>query len=358
MAHKIVESKELAAIDLFCGIGGLTHGLERSGIKVVAGIDSDLSCKYAYEANNDSIFIGKDISHVTGKDLNELYPENSIRILVGCAPCQTFSQHTFKYKTREEDVRWGLLYQFLRLIKESNPDIVSMENVPQIKNYEVFSDFVNGLRINGYFVHYRVVNCARYGIPQNRKRLILLASKHEGIKLIPEINKPQDCVTLKQAIGSLPSIEDGEVHDVDKLHKSWKLSPINKERIKQSKPGGTWLDWDKRLLLNCHKKKGGFTYKTVYGRMEWDKPASTITTQFFNYGTGRFGHPSQDRALSLREGALLQTFPKSYIFVPKGKEISFSEIGRYIGNALPVKLGKVIARSIKNHVRCQDYEKR
>lgn len=357
MGIEMPMKKELVAIDLFCGIGGLTYGLQCSGIKVVAGIDSDSSCKYAYETNNDSKFIGKDISQVTGKELNELFPINSIRILVGCAPCQTFSQHTFKYKNRVEDERWNLLCQFLRLIKESEPDMVSMENVPQLKNYQVFTDFVDGLIENGYYVHYRVVNCSRYGIPQNRRRLILLASKNDGLKLIPETNSPNDFVTVQEAIGKLPSINDGEIHNSDKLHRSWKLSPINKKRIKQSKPGGSWLDWDEDLRTECHKKSGGATYRAVYGRMKWDQPAPTITTQFFSYGTGRFGHPSQDRALSLREGALLQTFPKSYRFVPKGKEVSFSEIGRYIGNALPVKLGKVIAKSIKNHVRCQEYEK-
>lgn len=345
-----MENNELVAVDLFCGIGGLTHGLQQSGIKVVAGIDSDASCKYAYEANNKSRFITKDIAEVTGEELDRLYPENSIKILVGCAPCQTFSQHTAKNKNREKDKRWRLLYEFSRLIKECKPDIVSMENVPQLRKYDVFHDFVNGLKKEGYFVYYRIVNCPRYGIPQRRIRLVLLASKKKEIELIPETHEPKNYVTTKEIIRHLPEIKDGEIHDKDTLHRAWKLSPINKKRIKQSKQGGSWLDWDENLRLKCHKKKGGSTYKAVYGRMKWNQPAPTITTQFYSYGTGRFGHPTQNRALSLREGALFQTFPQNYKFFADEEDISFDEIGRHIGNAVPVELGKVIAISIKKHI--------
>lgn len=137
--------ENLVAVDLFCGVGGLTHGLQRVGIKVVAGIDNDESCKYAYEKNNNSKFIPKNITDFTGEELKELYPKNSIKILVGCAPCQTFSQHTLKNKDRDKDEKWRLLYEFLRLVKESIPDFISMENVPQLRKYKVFEDFVNGL---------------------------------------------------------------------------------------------------------------------------------------------------------------------------------------------------------------------
>ncbi|MBU3940841.1 MAG: DNA cytosine methyltransferase [Nanoarchaeota archaeon] len=336
------------AIDLFCGIGGLTHGLELSGIKVIAGVDTDPSCRYSYEANNNSQFIEKDISKISGQELNDLYPKNSIKILVGCAPCQTFSQHTLKNKNRIKDKRWGLLYQFLRLIKESNPDIVSMENVPQLRKYKVFHDFLIGLKEEGYFVYYKIVDCSKYGIPQRRRRLVLLASKKKTIKLISESKQIKDQANVKKAIGHLPKIKDGGVHKKDRLHRSWGLTLINKKRIKQSKQGGTWLDWDADLMLECHKKKGGATYKAVYGRMKWSQPAPTITTQFYSYGTGRFGHPTQDRAISLREGALLQTFPETYDFCPEEKNISFQEIGRHIGNAVPVNLGKVIGESMKH----------
>ena len=340
--------QELVAVDLFCGVGGLTHGLKKSGIKVVAGIDNDASCKYAYEENNNARFIEADIKEIHGEEINKLFPKNSIKILVGCAPCQTFSQHTKKIKNREEDPRWNLLYEFLRIIKESNPDIVSMENVPQLRNYKIFEDFVKGLNKMGYSVNYKVAYCPRYGIPQTRKRLLLLASKKKKIDFIAETNTPKNYPSIKEVIKDLPSIKAGQENKEDKLHRSWKLSEINKKRIKSSKPGGSWLDWDEDIRLECHKKENGSTYKAVYGRMSWNKPSPTITTQFYSYGTGRFGHPKQNRAISLREGAILQTFPKNYKFVEEGKEVNFNQLGRHIGNAVPVKLGEVIGKSIKN----------
>ncbi len=348
MKKKTMKKKEAVAIDLFCGIGGLTHGLQKSGIKVVSGFDSDPSCRYAYEFNNNTQFIEKDVSKITGKELNKLYPRGAIKVLVGCAPCQTFSQHTLKNKNREQDERWGLLYHFLRLIKESKPDYISMENVPQLRKYDVFIDFIKGLKKEKYFVYYKVVNCPKYGIPQRRTRLVLLASKKKPIELLPETHSLKNYVSIKEVIGHLPRIKDGEINKTDRLHRSWKLSSINKKRIKHSKQGGSWLDWDEELRLDCHKKTRGSTYKAVYGRMKWGDPAPTITTQFYSYGTGRFGHPSQNRAISLREGALLQTFPKEYKFYQKEEEIFFTEIGRHVGNAVPVELGRVIGKSIKN----------
>jgi DNA (cytosine-5)-methyltransferase 1 len=140
----------------------------------------------------------------------------------------------------------------------------------------------------------------------------------------------------------------------DSLHRASSLSKLNLERIKASKPGGSWRDWDKSLLAECHRKQSGKTYPGVYGRMEWDTPAPTITTQCFGYGNGRFGHPEQDRAISLREAAILQTFPEDYCFLPHTERISFSRIGRMIGNAVPVRLGEVIALSILSHLRNYD----
>lgn len=345
-----MKKRALVAVDLFCGVGGLTHGLQQTGINVIAGIDSDSTCKYAYEKNNSSKFIEKDIGDVTGEDINKLFPKDSIKILVGCAPCQTFSQHTAKIKNREDDSRWGLLYEFLRLVRESKPDIVSMENVPQLRKYKIFEDFLEGLKDEGYFVIYKLVNCPKYGIPQKRIRLVLLASKKRKIDLVPETHNSKNYLTIKDVLKKLPRIKDGELDRKDPLHRSRGLSTINKKRIKQSKPGGSWHDWERSLVLECHKKKNGATYKAVYGRMRWDQPSPTITTQFFSYGTGRFGHPTQNRAISLREGAILQTFPEDYKFFKDGDEISFTRIGRHIGNAVPVKLGEVIGESIKMSV--------
>ena len=159
---------------------------------------------------------------------------------------------------------------------------------------------------------------------------------------------------MGQTIKKLKKIEAGEVYVKDLLHQARGLTAINLERINQSKPGGTWHDWDKRLRAPCHRKASGSTYSSVYARMEWYKPAPTITTQFNAYGTGRFGHPKQHRALSLREGALLRTFPKNYQFFPKDidlKEISAERIATHIGNAVPVNLGWAIGRSIVKNIK-------
>lgn len=345
--------RDLVAVDLFCGVGGLTHGMEKAGIRVVAGIDNDATCKFAYEANNKARFVEKDITKLKGTQLKELYPKDAIKVLVGCCPCQTFSQHTIKNEINRKDTRWGLLYHFLRLIRSTNPDVISMENVPRLRNYPIFKKFIAGLKSKGYKVYFRLVNCPRYGIPQRRVRLVLLAAKEE-IKLMPETHNPDQYVSIRAIIGDLQNIGDGDIDKNDIVHKAWALSPINKRRIKQSKQGGSWLDWDEELRLECHKRKGGATYKAVYGRMRWDQVAPTITTQFYSYGTGRFGHPEQDRAISLREGALLQTFEPSYKFIPhnpKDEELSFDRIGRHIGNAVPVRLGEVIGTSILNYVK-------
>jgi len=341
----------IVAVDLFCGIGGLTHGLTLAGIPVVAGFDIDESCRFSYEENNDAEFICKDIAQVNRFDLEKYYPENNVRILVGCAPCQPFSRYSGRYrKNGHTDEKWALLYSFESLIKDCEPEIVSMENVPGLMQEQVFNDFRNSLLSLGYSIDVNVVDCASYGVPQSRKRLVLLASRLGSISLIPPTYDKKSYLTVRDFIGNLPPIQDGETYVTDPLHTASKLSPINKERIRQSKQGGTWRDWDENLKLICHKKESGLSYASVYGRMEWDKPSPTITTQFFGYGNGRFGHPEQDRAISLREGAILQSFPPDYIFYDPCNTTSRREIAAHIGNAVPVMLGQAIGISIKKHL--------
>ena len=352
MKEKSYKNNKLSvvAVDLFCGAGGMTHGFIKAGITVIAGIDTDETCKYAYEKNNNAKFINKDIRAITGTELARLYPENGIRILAGCAPCQPFSTHTQKNSKRNEDEKWGLLHSFSRLIKEIEPDIVSMENVPQIEKQVIFSDFIRNLKELNYHMSWQFVYCPDYGIPQTRTRLVLLASKLGNIQLISKTHTPSQYRTVEKTIRNLEPIKDGETSIKDPLHKACKLTAINKKRIHQSKPGGTWRDWDKELLTLCHKKPSGKSYVSVYSRMEQDKPAPTITTQFYNFGTGRFGHPEQHRALSLREGALLQTFPKYYKFIDPELPFSIKCLGKHIGNAVPVRLGKIIGKSIMKHL--------
>ncbi len=345
----------MAVIDLFCGIGGLSHGFVREDFKVVAGIDIDETCKYSFEANNNSTFISKSVSDISKEEINKLFGKTKHKILVGCAPCQPFSSYTFKDGEKNDNNKWKLLYEFARLVKETEPDVISMENVSQLINFKkapVFEDFLNSLRELGYFVHYEVVNCPDYGIPQNRKRIVLLASKLGEIKLIPKTHNKENYVTVKDAIGKLPIINNGEFYEKDRLHFARKLSPLNKKRIQKTPYGGSWRDWSDDLKLKCHKKESGKSYPSVYGRMKWEEPSPTMTTHCIGYGNGRFGHPEQDRAISLREASLLQTFPIDYKFFDE-KEETFSSvvIARQIGNAVPVRLGEVVAKSIKEHLK-------
>lgn len=335
------------AVDLFCGAGGLTAGLIHSSINVKAGYDINRYCRYAYEKNNKTPFIEKDVKKVTKEELLSFYQKSKYKLLAGCAPCQPFSAYS-NGKDISNDERWPLLYEFSRLIIQCSPDFVTMENVPNVVKHDVYHDFVNNLKKQGYFVWADTVNCVDYGIPQNRKRHVLLASKLGDIELIKptHVNNHK---TVKDTISYLNPIESGKADANDKLHKAVLLSEINKKRIRASKQGGSWKDWPEELILNCHKSDVGKKYVGVYGRMEWDKPSPTMTTHCYGYGNGRFGHPEQDRAISLREAALLQTFPKNYVFC-ENDEINVRELGKMIGNAVPVRLGEVIGQSFNQHL--------
>ena len=341
----------VSAVDLFCGAGGLTCGLQRAGVRVLAGIDLDNNCRYAFEHNNHVHFVETPIQDVTSEQIDAFYPEGHIKVLVGCAPCQPFSTHSNKMKKLKGhiDDRWFLLNHFSRLIRGMHPDVVSMENVPQLSKQIIFQEFLDTLHEEGYKPNWTIVHCPDYGIPQSRNRLVLLASQYGEIHLLPPTTAQNAYLTVRDAIGGMPPLRAGESNAFDPLHKSSTLTPLNLRRIRQSVPGGTWRDWDEALLSECHRKVTGKTYPSVYARMQWDEPAPTITTEFYNYGTGRFGHPEQDRALSLREGAILQTFPPEYVFC-EGTELPFRKIGKMIGNAVPVRLGEIIGISILRHL--------
>jgi DNA (cytosine-5)-methyltransferase 1 len=225
-----------------------------------------------------------------------------------------------------------------------------MENVPLLVKHKPFADLKHTLERLRYKIVYKQIRCESYGVPQKRTRLVLLASRLGKIELIPETHGSDDYRTVRDAIGDLEKIDAGQSSEMDPIHRSQKLSPINLERIRKSKPGGTWRDWGNDLVCPCHKKETGTSYPSVYGRMCWDEPSPTITTQFYNYGSGRFGHPEQDRALSLREGANLQSFPDDYIFHDPSKPMKIRQIGTLIGNAVPVKIGEMIGKSILEHI--------
>ena len=342
---------KIVAVDLFCGAGGLTRGLLDSGIVVSAGLDIEPTCKFAYESNNGAQFHSKDITTLTSEELISMYSENGVRLLAGCAPCQPFSTYS-QGRDVKKDKKWPLLYAFARLIKETTPHLVTMENVPDVTKHEVYHDFVKTLEKQGYNVWADTVHCPDYGIPQTRNRHVLLASKLGPIDMIPRTHKPDEYVTVRQILSEkkLPSIKAGSVSKTDRLHKAAGLSELNMKRIKLSKPGGSWKDWPENLVAECHKKPSGKTYSSVYSRMGWDAPAPTMTTQFFGFGNGRFGHPKENRAISLREGAIFQTFPEWYQFVEQGSPIQISPVGKMIGNAVPPMLGYVIGLSFINHI--------
>ena len=324
------------AVDLFCGIGGLTHGLCMAGVAVKAGFDNDPTCRYAFETNNDGArFVCKDVREVQLADIEPYYETAEFTALVGCAPCQRFSAHN--RRTKPSDTDCSLVKDFARLVKEVTPDLVSMENVPGLAKHSAFDDLIQTLKDLDYEVGpTAVVSCERYGVPQRRRRLVVLASRRGPISLPAWNDAP---TTVRDCIRDLPAIADGGVCEDDPAHSAMPLTSTNRERIAQSKPGGSWEDWDDRLLNQCHRSSH---YPAAYGRMRWDDLAPTITTQFCYYSTGRFGHPEQNRAISVREGALLQTFPCDYVLIDEDDPLTIRDLARQIGNAVPVTLATAI----------------
>lgn len=337
-------------VDLFCGAGGLSHGFFREGFKIAAGIDTDERCKFPFEHNNDAKFICKDVAKLTSDEISPLFAPDEPSILIGCAPCQPYSS----YGRKEDPAQWGLLEAFARIVSEVKPDVVSMENVPRLRTFkegQVFQRFVEALKDAGYEEPtVETAYAPAYGVPQTRSRLVLIASRHGKVTLVPPTHEAAAYETVSATIGALGDVGHGAADEDDPLHKASRLSPLNLRRIQASKPGGTWDDWPQDIVAPCHKTESGRSWPSVYGRMKWDEPSPTITTQFYRYGTGRFGHPEQDRALSLREGALLQSFPSAYEFVAPGEHVEITPVGRLIGNAVPVLLAQAIARSIKAHL--------
>ncbi len=333
---------------MFCGAGGLSHGLKGQGIRIKAGIDIDPACAYPFKANHAGAkFLLQDVRSLKGKDLNTYWSKGVYRLLAGCAPCQPFSSYA-NTKAASDNTKWGLLFEFERLVRECKPELVTMENVPGLAKEEPFQAFLATLQNLNYHVTYGVLNAADYGAPQLRRRLVLIASKLGPVSLPkPSHPGPEKWRTVRKAIGTLPALRDGEVCDSDALHIAAALSPINRKRIRASKPGGTWRDWPQDLVAKCHRKESGRHSAGVYGRMEWDKPAPTMTTLCNGYGNGRFGHPEQHRGISLREAAIFQSFPPKYKFVKPGEPVFVKPLARLIGNAVPPKLGEAVAKALK-----------
>lgn len=336
-----------AAVDLFCGAGGLSYGMQQAGIHICAGIDIDPACRHPFETNVKAAFHEADAVGLSPEFVESLFPDGAPRVLAGCAPCQPFSSYN-----RTQQDGWGPLSKFGELVYRLRPAVVTMENVPGLERYPVFKKYVQTLKRAGYrHIWHRAVWCMEYGVPQTRRRLVLLASRLGDISLEPPTHRSGKFVTVRDVIRHTKPIRAGGESASDRLHRSSSLSDLNMRRIRASVPGGSWRDWRPSLRAACHNRETGRSYSNVYGRMVWDEPAPTITTEFFGFGNGRFGHPEQDRAISLREGAMLQTFPPDYSFVPDGDDVYMNRIGRLIGNAVPVSLGAAIGRSIASHMR-------
>lgn len=342
----------MSAVDLFCGAGGLSQGLQEAGVNVVAGVDVDPACAYPFEANIEAPFVERDVRDLTAQHLEPLWADGAPRLLAGCAPCQPFSPYRRGVDTSHEE-QWPLLREFGRLVGEVLPDVVTMENVTRIAKAGVFVEFVAGLRNLSYHVDWRSCYGPRYGLAQHRRRLVLLASRLGPLRVPPGHLDKSQFTTVREVIGGLPEIAAGECHFDDQLHVARALSPLNRKRIAASKPGGTWRDWPLELLSPCHTRTAGSSFQNVYARMEWDKPSPTITTLAHNYGAGRFGHPEQDRPISLREAALLQGFPPGYRLVREGEAVHASRLGRLIGNAVPPPLAAAVGRAVLTHAAAQ-----
>lgn len=339
----------IGCIDLFCGSGGLSLGLSQAGIRVIAGIDIESHCAWPFQHNLNAAFIHESVTNIDGDDLSQLWPDNSIRLLAGCAPCQPFSTQR-RGNPANTHKNWSLLAEFGRLVRQTHPELVTMENVPGLLRDPQFHAFTTTLSKEGYQVAHGILYGPDYGLPQHRKRLVVLASRLGAISLPTPSVEPSRYVTVEQAIGHLPALASGQADPHDPLHKARHLSPINLARAKASRPGGTWHDWPDHLLAPCHKRSSGATFQNFYGRMRPDQPAPTITTQPFNTGAGRFTHPTQDRGLTLREAAILQGFPDDFAFIAPDEPVYFDHVGKLIGNAVPPAFGKAIGQRFIAHL--------
>lgn len=337
-------ANKYTAVELFSGCGGMTLGLKQAGFRVIGAVEIDPLAIETYRVNHPEVFVwASDIRNVSTNEIMErleLQP-GQLDLLAGCPPCQGFSSiRTLNGSETVEDPRNDLVFEFLRFIKALLPKAVMVENTPGLAKNWRMEEFFRELLDLKYEGDYPVLNAVDYGVPQRRRRMILLAGCFGPISFAPPESNRQ---TVRSAIGSLPPVGKGG----DALQD---LQERRSERITQlikkiPKNGGSRTDLGKEHQLACHRKCDGF--KDVYGRMVWDRESPTITSGCFNPSKGRFLHPEEDRAITLREAALLQGFPPSYYFsLRKGK----SGAAALIGNALPPEFVRRHALSVKQYL--------
>jgi len=344
----------LKAVDFFCSGGGMSFGMQQAGIQILAGIDFDKNCEETYKANIiGAEFIQADVSELKVSDLEEklsLQKNDDDLVLIGCSPCQFWSIiHTDKTKSAKSK---NLLVEFSRFVKYFRPGYVVVENVPGVlrrKEESGLNEFIEWLKTNGYTnPHFKVHNVNDFGVPQNRKRFTLIATRVSPQEIIPAESEGEKPVVqdVLGEINGFPKIEPGHRDNSDFLHSVPNITEINKKRLRKvAKNGGDRLGFanDPDLQLDCFVGKDN-SFKDTFGRLWWNRPAPTITTKFLSISNGRFVHPAEDRALSIREGATLQSFPLSYKF----KGTSVANIARMIGNAVPPVYAKAIGTAIIN----------
>ena len=341
--------------DFFSGCGGASCGFQAAGLEISFALDHDADARKTFQANfPDAHFEFADIRDISVDAVRlRVEAERPDPVLFsGCAPCQPFTRQNTKRPKFDQDERVPLLARFGYLVESCRPDLVFVENVPGLQNLDShsqpFGGFLDGLEAAGYKVDYRPIRLARYGIPQCRRRLVLVGSRHGPIRLPDEthgLGTPnQRYDTVRDWISHLPAVQAGEEHEEVPNHRAANLSARNLERVKATPEGGGHRDWPEHLKLECHKGFSG--YSDVYGRMSWDFPASGLTTRCTSYSNGRFGHPEQDRAISIREAACLQTFPEDFVF--EGCMVSMA---RQIGNAVPVRLARLFGDQFVKHLK-------
>ncbi len=349
------KSNTVRVYDFFSGCGGTSSGFQKAGMEIAYALDNDWDSKASFEANfPNAHFDFIDIQKINIKALKtrvELDRPNLV-LFSGCAPCQPFTKQNTNKPTKSEDERIPLLSHFANLIENCIPDLVFLENVPGIQKLEKDNEPLGNLGKILKKLYYEIASnpiiFANYGVPQTRRRFVLIASRHGKIDLPLETHGQgkgkEKYTTVRDWISHLPPIKAGEEDKKVKNHKAARLSKLNLKRIKATPKGGGNRDWPEHLKLNCHKKHSGFS--DVYGRLDWDKTASGLTTRCISYSNGRFGHPEQNRAISIREAACLQTFPEDFIF--KG---NMGSMARQIGNAVPVLLAERIGEHFINHLK-------
>jgi len=335
---------ELFSVDIYSGCGGLTEGMHQAGFSTQLALEIDEIAVRAYRMNHPKTqVIAKDIRKVTINETLKNLNGKPVHLLAACPPCQGFSSIRRLNKPEPvEDERNNLILDFVRFVKALRPYTIMLENVPGLIEYELFKKAVKSLRRSGYrWMDYKIVNVKDYGVPQNRKRLVLVGSRLGEIKVAPPVGRKR---TVKNTISELPLPKDSN----DPLHKIFPIhTPEVMKRIRMTpKDGGGKNDLPEEFLLECHKKEN-VGFNDVYGRLRWNDYSTTITGGCLNPSKGRFLHPEQDRCISAREAALLQSFPKNYKFPT---DIPRASLALLIGNALPPKFSYYQSKNIKKHL--------